>query len=94
MYFTLRHSVYLPAGATVTLVALALLAPRGAEAGCSRLVSSHTDSVLASAVIEQMTLDLGGRPRPKPVPPPPRRCSGAWCAGRGAGCTAGSGRRV
>ena len=79
--FTLRQLVSFPAGTAVTLMALALLAPPGAEAGCSHLVTSRTDPGRLYSAIEDLTFGVAGRSEPLPVPSPPRPCSGSWCTG-------------
>jgi hypothetical protein len=68
----------------VASLALALLAPPGAEAGCSHLVTSRTDRHESSALTESLLHDLAAPSDPLPVPSRPRPCSGAFCSGQPA----------
>src|SRR5579883_2022433 len=83
--FPIRHPTPLPAGAVVGLLALALVAPAGARAGCSHLVWSGADpGVRMASLIESVIGDPTRRSAGLPGPPPPRPCSGAWCSGQPA----------
>src|ERR1700722_1382511 len=77
-----RHLFFSSAGAVATLLALALLAPPVAKAGCSHLVTSRNDRGHLSALVEPLMRDLGGPSDPLSVPRGPRPCSGAWCTGQ------------
>jgi hypothetical protein len=79
-----RQPAYLPAGAVLSLLTLALIAPPGAEGGCSHLVTSRTDLVRLSSLIEPLINDLAGRSDRLPGPQTPRPCSGMWCSGQPA----------
>src|SRR5436309_2891476 len=60
--FTSRQPTTLPAGAVVWLLALGLVAPPAAQAGCSHLVTSRTDpAVRIASLIESSVGDLAGR---------------------------------
>jgi hypothetical protein len=82
--FTFKLPAFLPAGAVVSLVALVVIAPPGAEGGCSHLVTSRTDQARISSLVDPLIRDLSGRSDPLPIPRPPRPCSGAWCSGQPA----------
>jgi hypothetical protein len=82
--FSFRQLVVLRAGAVLSLLALALVAPRAAEAGCSHLVKSRADSVGISSLIEPLVGDVAGQLQESPAPASPRPCSGALCSGQPA----------
>ena len=73
-----------PVGAVLTLLALALLAPSAAKAGCSHLVTTRDESGQHATLVEPLMRDLAGPSDPLSAPPSRRPCSGAWCAGRDA----------
>ena len=66
------------------LLASVLLAPPGAEGGCSHLVTSRTDPGRLSSLFEPLVHDLAGESAGIPSPQPPRPCSGALCSGQPA----------
>ena len=68
----------------MTLLAMSLLAPSRAEAGCSHLVSSRSDAMRLSSLIDPLIHDLTAPSEDGPAPPSPRPCSGALCSGQPA----------
>jgi hypothetical protein len=68
----------------MTLLALALLAPSVAKAGCSHLVTSRNDPGRLASLVESLMRDLAGPSDPLPTSPSRPRCSGAWCSGQPA----------
>ena len=66
------------------LLALGLLAPSAARAGCSHLVTSRDDAARHTSLDGSLVRDLAGPSSPLPSPSPPRPCSGAWCSGQPA----------
>jgi hypothetical protein len=83
-FFTFKRPAGLPAGAILTLLVVAMIAPTVAEAGCSHDVTSRTNSVRLSSLIEPLFHNLTGQSEDLPVPPLPRPCSGALCSGQPA----------
>ncbi len=79
---TFKRPAALPAGAILTLLVLAALAPTVAQAGCSHDVTSQTDSERIWSPIEPLFHDLNGQSEDPFVPPVPRPCSGALCSGQ------------
>jgi hypothetical protein len=82
--FAFKQLGPLPAGAVLTLLALAMFAPGVAEAGCSHLVTSRADSERLSSLIEPLIHNLAGQSEGIPIPPSPRPCSGGLCSGQPA----------
>src|SRR4051794_2773145 len=85
------HRSFSPAGAITTLLALVLIAPSVAKAGCSHLVTSRNDPARLPSLIEPLLHDLAGQSDPLPTPPARRPCTGAWCSGQPAIPTVPSG---
>jgi prepilin-type processing-associated H-X9-DG protein len=79
---THRSLVHLRAGAIIPVLAVVLLAPRGAQAGCSHLVTSRTDLRLDSSQMDSMIFGSAGRSESLPAPRPPAHCCGDWCSSR------------
>jgi hypothetical protein len=83
-FFNLRRVAPLPAGAFVALWAFVMLAPPGAQAGCSHLVTSRTKPARLSSVVDAMIATPDGGvsnlAEPLSVPPRPRPCTGALCS--------------
>ena len=73
-----------PASVLLTLLALGITAPPGAQAGCSHLVTSRADRQRASMPAVSWLRDLAVAPDPPPVPEGPRPCTGAFCSGQPA----------
>jgi hypothetical protein len=68
----------------LTLLVAGIIAPTVAEAGCSHLVTSRTDSERLSSPLEPLIHGLSGPSEERPLPPLPRPCSGALCSGQPA----------
>jgi hypothetical protein len=84
MSFPFQRLVSLPAGAVLALLALGAIAPPGAQAACSHLVTSRTDRHESSTLTESLLHDLAAPSDPLPMPSGPRPCSGAFCSGQPA----------
>jgi hypothetical protein len=78
-FISSRRSTLLSAGAVFPFMVWVLLAPTGAQAGCSHLVISRTNPVWLPSLVD-LSGGEAGRSEPLPVTPPPRPCSGAWCS--------------
>jgi hypothetical protein len=76
--FSLRRLVLMPAAASLSLLAALLLPPSTARAGCAHLVTSRTDPLAFSSLVDPLILAGGGHSEPLPAAPVP--CSGAWCS--------------
>jgi hypothetical protein len=68
----------------VALLALDLLAPSGAQAGCSHLVTSRAHRHEVAALTESLIHDLAVPSSPLPEPSGRRPCSGMSCSGQPA----------
>lgn len=73
------------AGAILSLLALASLAPRAVAGGCAHLVSTRHDPASLASLVGSLMTDLAQRPSPEP--PTPLPCAGSWCSGQPASPT-------
>jgi hypothetical protein len=75
------HLLSSPAGAATALLALGLLAPTVAKAGCSHLVTSRYEAERLASLAGSLVRDLAVPSDPIPARRP---CTGAWCTGQPA----------